>query len=263
MDTGCRRDGAVITQTPANSNAANVTITPGNTYTFNFMTDYAGCPNMSDDVIVVNSAGPSAQPDAGPDQLLCQADLIPVDTTTLAGNTPPVDGTVATWGFASQPSGSMANIDSPNSPTSTLSGLSVPGIYILEWNFALGNCGTNADVVRIEIFAPPSMAFAGPDQPTACSLNATLGADLPTVGIGTWSITSQPGGAAAIIDNPNSPTSTLSNIMFLGTYTLTWTVTNGPFIAGGCAPSVIVSILLLPMFLLHLQMQVPIRSFAM
>ena len=230
--------GAVITQTPANSNAANVTITPGNTYTFNFMTDYAGCPNMSDDVIVVNSAGPSAQPDAGPDQLLCQADLIPVDTTTLAGNTPPVDGTVATWGFASEPSGSMANIDSPNSPTSTLSGLSVPGIYILEWNFALGNCGTNADVVRIEIFAPPSMAFAGPDQPTACSLNATLGADLPTVGIGTWSITSQPGGAAAIIDNPNSPTSTLSNIMFLGTYTLTWTVTNGPFIAGGCAPSV-------------------------
>ncbi|NNF30922.1 MAG: DUF11 domain-containing protein, partial [Flavobacteriaceae bacterium] len=231
-------NGAVIVQTPANSNIASVSVVPGLTYTFRFTTDYAGCPNLFDDITVVNSAGPSAAPDAGPDQLLCQADLAPVDTTTLAGNAPPPDGTVGTWSFAGFPSGSVATIDSPNDPNSTLSNLSVPGIYILEWNFSLNNCTMTADVVRIEVFAPPSAAAAGPDQPVACQLTATMAATPPAVGIGTWSFVTDPSGGAAMIDSPNSPSTTISSITVLGTYTLEWTVVNGPFMAPSlCAPT--------------------------
>ena len=231
---------ATINQNPANSNVAEVTIIPGNTYIFRFTTDYGGsCTSTFDEVTVVSSTAPSVDPDAGPDQILCQGDLVVPNQTTLAGNTAPVDVTNAEWRFAEQPSGSVATIDSPNSPTSTLSGLSVPGIYILEWNFESGNCANTADVVRIEVFEAPSTADAGADQPNACQLDVQMNATTPTVGIGTWTFSTDPSGGAAVIDSPNSPTTTLSNITVLGTYQLTWTVTNGTTFVGPslCAPS--------------------------
>ncbi len=233
---------ATITQNPSDSNVAEISITPGNTYVFRFTTNYPGCPNLFDEVTVTSSTKPSVDPEAGPDQILCQPELTPANTTTLAGNTPPGDVDTATWRFASVPSGSVAVIDTPNSSTSTLSGLSVPGIYILEWNFSVGNCSDTADVVRIEVFEAPSTADAGPDQPNACQLDVAMNAVPPTAGIGTWSFenpTDDPSGGAVIIDSPNSPTTTLSNITTLGTYRLTWTVTNGTsFTSGACAPSV-------------------------
>ncbi|WP_298505669.1 gliding motility-associated C-terminal domain-containing protein [uncultured Maribacter sp.] len=231
-----------ITQNPVNSNIANAEITPGNTYVFEFTTDYGSCPNQSDQITVVNSGPPSVNPNAGTDQFLCQADLVPTNSTNLSGNAAPVDVDTATWRFASQPSGSVAVIDNPNSNTSTLSNLSEPGIYILEWNFASGNCSDVSDVVRIEVFEAPSTANAGPDQTNACQLSAQLSASVPSVGIGVWSFANpsdDPSGGAVVIDSPNSPNTTLSNITTLGTYTLTWTVTSGTFTnPSNCAPSI-------------------------
>ena len=230
---------AVIVQNPANSNVAEVTITPGNTYVFEFTTDYAGCSNLSDQVTVESSTAPSVDPDAGADQILCIGDLAIAGQTTLAGNTAPVDVDTATWTIVTAPSGSTAVVDSPNDPASTVSGLTVPGIYILEWNFESGNCSTTADVMRIELFEAPSAADAGADQTNACQLEAQLDAVDPAVGIGTWTITTDPSAGDVVIDSPNSPTSTLSNITATGTYVFTWTVTNGTtFIApSACAPT--------------------------
>ncbi|MET1259864.1 gliding motility-associated C-terminal domain-containing protein [Flagellimonas sp. DF-77] len=231
---------ASISQNPANSNVAEVTITPGNTYVFQFETDYGGsCPSTTDQVTVVSSAAPSIDPDAGPDQILCIDDLAIPNQTSLAGNSAPVDVTTAEWRFSEQPSGSVAVIDSPNDPNSTLSGLSVPGVYILEWNFEAGNCATTSDVVRIELFEAPSVADAGTDQSNACQLDAQLNAAVPSVGIGTWTFSIDPSGGAAVIDSPNSPTTTLSNITTLGTYELTWTVVNGTTFTApsSCAPT--------------------------
>ncbi|WP_394750899.1 PKD domain-containing protein [Spongiimicrobium salis] len=218
--------GATVTQNPTNSNVAEITITPGNIYQFTFTTDYA-CGTSTKIVDVISSTAPSQAPNAGPDQILCIGDLVVPNQTTLAGNTPPIDVTTATWRFAEQPAGSVAVIDNPNSPTSTVSGLSVTGVYILEWNFESGNCSETADIIRIEVYEAPSVADAGADQTNACQLDVQLNAAVPAVGIGTWTFTSDPSGGAAIIDNPNSPTSTLSNITALGTYELTWTVSNG------------------------------------
>lgn len=231
---------AVIIQNPSNSNVAEVSITPGNTYVFRFTTDYASCPNLSDEVTVTtSSAKPSIDPDAGADQVLCRADLVPSNTTTLLGNVPPADVDVATWRFASVPSGSVAVIDDPNNNNTTLSGLSVEGIYIVEWNFSSGNCSDTADVVRIEVFEAPSIAEAGTAQSNACQLDVRMAATPPAIGIGTWTFAADPSGGAAVIDSPNSPTTTISNITTLGTYQLTWTVTNGTaFAVGSCSPSV-------------------------
>ncbi|MFL1896293.1 PKD domain-containing protein, partial [Aquimarina sp. 2-A2] len=233
---------STITQSPVDSNTANASVTPGNTYIFEYTTDYTGSGaacNNSDQVTIVVSSGPSIDPDAGPDQDICIADT--GGTATLAGNTAPVDVNPATWTFVSEPSGSVAVISSPNSENSTVTGLTVPGLYILQWNFESDFCTDKADIVRIQMYEAPSTANAGADQPNACQLDAQLNATTPSVGIGTWSFANpadDPSGGAAIIDSPNNPNSTLSNITTLGTYVLTWTVSNGPFTNPSlCEPS--------------------------
>jgi len=223
----------VITQTPSNSYIANATVVPGTSYVFTYTTssttfpDGSTCPGSSDSVNVEIFSGASVPPNAGPDQTLCISDVN--GTASLSGNVPPPDVTTFEWRFASQPAGSVAVITTPTAPLTTVTGLTVPGLYILEWVFESPSCRTLSDIVRIVMNAPPSTANAGPDDTVACQTTYKTAAVPPTVGIGTWTFDSQPPGGNAVIDNPNSPVTTLSNINVLGTYVLTWTVTNGPF----------------------------------
>ncbi|UWY27715.1 gliding motility-associated C-terminal domain-containing protein [Flavobacterium sp. TR2] len=223
----------IITQSPSNSYIANATVVPGNDYVFTFTTSTTTFPNgatctaTSDSVNITIFSGASIDPNAGPDQTLCISDVGGV--ATMSGNVPPPDVTTFEWRFVYQPQGSVAVIDTPSAPLTTVSNLTVPGLYILEWVFKSNNCRTLSDIVRIEMNAPPSAADAGPDDTVACQTTYKTAAVPPAVGIGTWTFFSQPPGGNAVIDNPNSPETTLSNIDVLGTYILTWTVTNGPF----------------------------------
>ncbi len=232
---------STISQSPSNSNTANATVVPGNTYEFQFATDYTGSGsacNNTDTVTIVVSSGPSTPPTAGPDQILCNGDTT---TATMAGNVPPGDpGLTAEWSFVSEPTGSVANITTPAANNTTITGLSVPGLYILQWNFSVANCTDEADIMRIEVFDAPTPIEAGPDQTNACQQDAQLNATTPTVGIGTWSFANpgdDPSGGAVVIDSPNNPQTTLSNIPddagndgIDDVYVLTWTVSNGgPF----------------------------------
>ncbi|MBL0737573.1 DUF11 domain-containing protein [Flavobacterium sp. GN10] len=223
----------IITQSPSNSYIANATVVPGNDYVFTFTTTGTTFPNggtctgTSDSVNVTIFNGASIDPNAGPDQTLCISDVGGV--ATMSGNTPPPDVTSFEWRFVYQPAGSVAVIDTPTAPLTTVSNLTIPGLYILEWVFKSNDCRSLSDIVRIEMNAPPSGAIAGPDDNVACQTTYKTAAVPPTVGIGTWTFSSQPPGGNAVIDNPNSPVTTLSNINVLGTYVLTWTVSNGPF----------------------------------
>ncbi|MTH16524.1 DUF11 domain-containing protein, partial [Flavobacterium sp. LC2016-01] len=230
-----------ITQPKVNSYIANATVVPGNDYVFTFTTipttfpNGTTCAGTSDSVNITIFSGASIDPNAGPDQTLCISDVS--GTTAMSGNVPPPDVTVAEWRFVYQPAGSVAVIDTPTAPLTTVSNLTVPGLYILEWVFESNTCRPLSDIVRIEMNAPPSTANAGPDDTVACQTTYKTAAVPPTVGIGTWTITAQPAGSSAVIDNPNSPVTTLSNVE-IGTYTLTWTVTNGPFTNPSlCQPS--------------------------
>ncbi|WP_343585876.1 gliding motility-associated C-terminal domain-containing protein [Flavobacterium sp.] len=222
-----------ISQSPPNSYIANATVVPGTSYVFTYTTSastFPGgstCPGSSDSVNIEIFSGASVPPNAGPDQTLCISDVN--GTATLQGNVPPPDVATFEWRFASQPAGSVAVITTPTAPLTTVTGLTVPGLYILEWVFESPSCRTLSDIVRIVMNAPPSVADAGPDDTVACQTTYKTAAVPPTVGIGTWTFASQPPGGTAVIDNPNSPVTTLSNINVLGTYVLTWTVTNGPF----------------------------------
>ncbi len=227
---------AVISQIPNNSNIANVEIVPGVDYVFEFTTDTPGCIT-TDQVTITNSGLPEYQPIAGDDAVVCQADLVPTNTYSLSGNTPP-SGVTPEWRIADQPDGGSATITDPSSATTTITGLDVPGFYILEWNFSVGNCTTESDVLRLTVLQPPSQAEAGPNQDNACVLSAQMAATAPTAGVGEWTFDVDPSNGDAIIDSPNSPTTTISNITALGTYTLKWTVSTGPFGTDtSCAPT--------------------------
>ncbi|NNL80017.1 MAG: DUF11 domain-containing protein, partial [Flavobacteriaceae bacterium] len=233
-----------ITQTPANSYIASATIVPGNSYTFTYTTDAytfttgpGNCPGTSSTVDVDVDLQPSELPVAGPDQEICIGDttIATMAGTTDSGNPVPVN---VNWSIIFEPTGSTAVVDTPNSATTTISGLTVPGLYVLEWTFTEGICSVS-DIVRIEMFEPPSAAEAGPDNLVACQLDYLTSATPPAVGLGTW--TFEPGGdptGIAVIDNTNNPVTSLSNITDNTTYVLTWTVTNGPFTLGACAPQV-------------------------
>ncbi|MEL4308908.1 PKD domain-containing protein [Joostella sp. CR20] len=227
---------AVIIQSPFNSHLANAQIEPGTEYVFEFTTDIEGCIS-SDQITVTNSGSPEYSPDAGADDQVCQADLSPVNTYTLNGNTPP-DGVTAEWRISFQPDGASASFTDASSANTTITGLDVPGFYILEWNFSVGNCTTESDIIRLTVFPAPSTANAGADQDDACVLTAQMSATTPTAGVGLWTFEVDPSGGEAVIDSPNSPTTTISNITVLGTYTLKWTVSTIPSGEGtSCAPS--------------------------
>ncbi|OXB11268.1 hypothetical protein B0A81_01685 [Flavobacterium plurextorum] len=230
----------VITQSPPNSYIANATVVPGNTYVFTYTISSSVnpvCPGSSDQINIDVFNGASVDPNAGADQNLCIADV--GGKTILDGNTPPPDVTKAQWKFVYQPTGSVAVIETPSAPKSNLLNLTVPGLYILEWVFESASCRTLSDIVRIEMNAPPSIADAGPNDTAACQTTYKTAAVPPAVGIGTWTFDTVPAGSTAVIDNPNSPTTTLSNVTVLGTYILRWTVTNGSFTdPSSCQPSV-------------------------
>ncbi|WP_417353157.1 PKD domain-containing protein, partial [Flavobacterium alkalisoli] len=236
---------SIITQSPANSYVANATVIPGNTYVFQYETDTfnftsgGNCPGSTDTVQVEIFSGASVDPNAGPDQQLCIDDV--AGTATMVGNVPPGDVTLAEWRWIYQPAGSVATIDNPTDENTTISNLTVEGLYILEWVFESASCRSLSDIVRINMYAAPSTADAGPDDTVACQQTYQTNAIAPTVGIGTWSFANpadDPSGGDVVIDNPNNPVTTLSNITTLGTYTLTWTVTNGSFTDPSlCEPS--------------------------
>ncbi|MGI4022888.1 MAG: beta strand repeat-containing protein [Janthinobacterium lividum] len=221
---------SVATITANSSNTAIITnLTSGGAYTFTYTVNAVGsCPQTTDDVVVNITPAPSAA-QAGDDVSIC----VPTGTTaanttvTLGTNsTAPTSGT-GTWAVQSKPTGSptpvFSNVNNINATFSNLSN----GLYVLEWNVTNGNCTVNKDIVRVNIYAEPAAAVAGPDQNAACSSQITLAATSPAVGVGTWSQTGGPTLPAGSIDAPNSPTTSILNSTAGNTYTFTWTVSNG------------------------------------
>ncbi|MDF1548072.1 MAG: gliding motility-associated C-terminal domain-containing protein, partial [Bacteroidales bacterium] len=193
-----------------------------------------GCGSTFDDLTINTSAYGSA-PDAGPDQEICTTGG---NSVIMAANNP-VSGT-GSWNQFSGPN--SANIVNQGLNTTEINNL-IAGIYIFGWNVDYNFCGNYSDVVKIIVNEPPTLSDAGTDQINACQLDAQLAGNLPAVGIGTWTLFSAPSLNAAsnvIIDNPNLPNSTISNITDLGNYEFTWTTTNGSVCASN-ATNVIVT----------------------
>ena len=232
---------ATVTQSPVNSYQANASgLIPG-TYTFEYdQDDYTfvstgTCPKGTATVNITIEPRPTIDPDAGADITMCNPDV--VATATMTGNSVPV-GSTGQWVIASEPGGSVAVITTPTSPTTTITSLTVEGLYVLEWEFtSTAACQPIKDVMRIQVSNAPTIANAGVDDLIACQTTFQTLANTPASGLGTWTITTDPSAGATTVDSPNNPQTTLSNIV-VGTYVLTWTIDNGPYTNPSlCEPS--------------------------
>ena len=126
-------------------------------------------------------------------------------------------GNVSSWG---------AGQDQPNtSVTVDAFGNGTP--YIFRWTETNGSC---SDFGEISIyFWEQTVSDAGPNSEN-CGPVYTLEANDPLIGIGTWSIISQPAGATVSFGNANDEINdhdAKANVDMYGIYEFQWEVTNG------------------------------------
>jgi large repetitive protein len=168
-----------------------------------------GLCSTTDDVQLTNSLPPTPA-NAGADQNGCA-----VPSFTLAANTP-VLGT-GVWSVVSGP----ATITNPADPASTVT--VTPGsTAVLQWTITNGGC-TSTDQVSLTNDLAPSPAAAGVDQVQCQNTSFTVTGNTPTVGTGTWTVTS---GAGVTIATPGSATTSVT-VPDGVVAVLTWTITNG------------------------------------
>lgn len=207
--------GSVITN--PSSPATTITgLVPG-TYVFAWTISNGTCVSSSNVTIII-STGPTPAA-AGPDQQHCLATSV-----TMAGNTPLI-GT-GQWSYVSGPVGSV--ITNPSSPNTTITGL-VPGVYIFRWTTTFSNCTATNDDVQITIYDNPTASNAGADQ-VICVSTATLTANVPAIGTGSWSFINGP--AVPVIVSPANNSTTVNGMTIGGVYSFQWTISNG-----NCPPS--------------------------
>lgn len=171
------------------------------------------CPSNSD-TVQFRLEPASTAPDAGQDQQVCGL------STSLNANAPSIGS--GSWVQVSGPS--TLGISDINNPQATVTA-SAYGLYELAWQTQNAVCPILSDTVRITFLDNPTPANAGPDQ-AVCGLSTTMGANIISVGSGTWTIVSSPAGSSPALANANNPNTALFSNSY-GIYNLVWTASNG------------------------------------
>ena len=148
---------------------------------------------------------------AGNDQTLC----ISSSSISLTGNFPTTGSGL--WIILS---GSAA-VTNPTLATTSLTNLGA-GIIALEWKITNGGC-SNSDTVFMQVDGAPDISVAGNNQTLCVSTSsASLSANTPSLGAGTWSVVSGSGS----FGNPASANTSLTGFT-AGVVLLQWSVSNG------------------------------------
>ncbi|WP_299458811.1 gliding motility-associated C-terminal domain-containing protein [uncultured Microscilla sp.] len=202
--------------TITNVNAATTTVTGLTSTTptvVKWVISNGSCTDSESQISINVNATPTVA-NAGGNQTLCN-----VTTANISGN-PPTVGT-GQWVKVSGP-GTIANV---NAASTTVNGLNTTTPTVVKWVISNGTCTDSEDQITLTVSPTPTVANAGSDQ-TLCNVTtATLAANNPTVGTGTWQIVSGPGSiAGADLNNPNAPITGLSTT----TPTVArWVITSG------------------------------------
>ncbi len=199
---------------PAQTTATATNLTAG-TYTV-IVTDANGCVVNATTAVITEVDAIIA--DAGPGQMLCNADV-----TFLVGNSP--EPGTGSWAFVSGPN--IPNLFPPIGSVAVSTGLIPSAIpYVFGYTISIGGC-QSTDTMSVINYVPPTTSYAGIDQefcsPTGI-VATNLDANTPVFGSGTW--TQLAGPNTATIVNPNDPNTAVTNLIY-GIYAFEWTISNG------------------------------------
>ncbi len=184
------------------NSSVNGISTGSNTFTWTIIS--GTCPPNSSNVIIKSYALPSAS-SAGKAQQICTNESI------LSANAP-ITGT-GSWT-------SSATIDDNFSATPKVSALQI-GNNTFTWTISNGVCPPSVSSVIVKVDAQPinDNIFTAKE---VCGTSSTITATTPSVGVGTWSISS----GSATIEDVNSNNTTLNSLQ-QGDNEVLWTVSNG------------------------------------
>ncbi|MBL7937818.1 MAG: T9SS type A sorting domain-containing protein [Flavobacteriales bacterium] len=196
------------------ANDAVFTPATSGTYTLTWTTSNSPCANSTDQVVIAMNNPVAA--DAGVDKTACQNP----GSVTMTANT--ITGGSGLW---TKTSGGSATITNNTLAGTTVTGLTAAGSpYVFRWTATVPGCGTTFDEVGVVVDAVP-VANAGTDQNLCLSaISTNLAAVGPSPGSGSWTAISS--GGLGQISPLNSNTATFTPAT-TGTYTLTWTASNG------------------------------------
>ena len=199
-------ENGIATITSPNSPSTTITGVPvGTSATVRWTVSNVNCSNYDD--VTVTNATLTAVSDQ-PNQTLCNT-----SSFAMTQSTPSLGS--GSWSLI----GGSANITSPNSPTTTVTGVAVGTSATVRWTVTSGSCTTSDDVI-VSNTALPTVSNQ-PDQ-TQCNTSTFT---MTQSGSGSWSFVGSSG--SAIITTPSSPTTTITGVAAGTSVTARWTVGSG------------------------------------
>lgn len=217
--------GGNATISSPNSPTTTITGLTQGAYVFQVtVTDNEGAIGTDTIVITILAAGAVNQPpiaNAGTNQAI----TLPTSTVGLDGTlSTDIDGVIVDYSWV-QTLGPLSTIVSPNSATTNVTGLTV-GTFVYELTVTDNEGATDTSTVIITVSAeniPPTVDAGENQDITEDSTSVTAVATDIDGTIISYSWTQISGGSGAVVDIPNSPTTTLSNLT-VGTYVFQVTV---------------------------------------
>lgn len=201
--------------TNANNPGTTVTGLITGTYIFRWTVSNGICTASEDDVMVTISALTVAG-SVSPNLTVCA----PLNNgiVTLSGHT----GNIIQWEYSVNGGGSWAasNITSTTYAFTNLTGTT-------QYRATVKNGGCSAELsnmATVTVQQAPSAADAGPDQTINGISSASLAANTPASGMGTWVQIAGPNTVS--FTNLNAANSGVTGLI-VGTYTFRWTISNG------------------------------------
>src|SRR5829696_8411157 len=218
--------GSGTINSPSSASTTVTGLTQG-VYTFRLTVSDNNGASASDDVVITVNAASNQTPsaNAGTDQSI----TLPNNTVTLSGSGSDPDGFIASYSW-SKIAGGTANINSPSSASTTITGL-VQGSYTFRLTVSDNNGAQATDDVVINVPAAANQSpvvNAGGDQtitlPTSSvTLNGTGSDGDGFISSYAWSKISGPAGET--ISNPFGASTTVTGLV-QGSYTFRLTVTD-------------------------------------
>lgn len=170
----------------------------------------------SNPISVTFSQIPANTANAGPDQEICQGQVLVLSATT------PSIGT-GQWSLTGgDPTG--VQIGNPDMPSTTVTGLAPGGSYTFTWSLSNGAC-LNFSSDDLNVFVDVvEQAFAGTDVDTCEISSILLNATPPSLGEGFWT---QPSGQTqlnVLIIDPTNPQTLVTGLVPGNEYNFYWTL---------------------------------------